>query len=374
MNEFKENLQLMKESFNNIEDNPAIISSHPSDNENKIPFDEDSSQFQEEQHIQSSSNQRNERGRRKRNGLKERLDSVLAENRAKDAERQQLMTYVQEQERRLAEAEAKAQQNAHYSNIYYEKSLENEEQRVLTELELAKESGDIKQEIALQKELAKVAAQQETQLLSKTVLRQNSQQPQLMNYQAEPQPQYQQQNTYQEPVNEYFEEWLEEHPWANPHSPEFDQNLSQEVNEIAVQFNKHLKFNGAGNVIGTPDYYNALSKEMNNRYMLNNNNNDEYYDDNQYVDNSAYEVAPVTKRGSSMADRYVARNQNYNVNPNRPSMAVRKDEFEAAEHLKPALEKVYGRPFTIEESLAEYYKQKQSPRLKEILREMNYQR
>lgn len=367
MSEFQEKLQLLKDGINQVvDDNPALVSSHSSD----IPSnsDENSFPFQEEQdQLQAAPTQYNEKGRRKRNSLREKLNSVLAENRAQAAQQQQLMSYIQDQEMRLAEAENKAQQNAHYSNVYYEKSLENEEQRVLTELELAKENGDIKQEIALQKELAKIAAQQETQLLSKTVLRQQPQlpqQPQPMNY---PEPQFQQ-DGYQEPVNEYFEEWLEEHPWANPHSPEYDSNLSQEVNEIAIKLNKHLKFNGAGNMIGTPEYYNTLSTEMSNRYGLNtdtDNNND-------YTDNRAYEVAPVTTRGSSMADRYIARNQNYNVNPNRPSMRVTKDDWDSAVHLAPVLEKVYGKPFTVEESLAEYYKQKQSPKLKEILREMNY--
>src|SRR5271154_1463905 len=210
MSEFQEKVQMMKEGMSNaIEDNPALISSDlVNDHDEELPID---SAPEETQIPRLSSNQRNEKGRRTKKNLQDRLDAVIADNRAKEAQQQQLMAYLQDQERRLAEAQAKAEQNAHYSNVYYEQGLDNEEQRVLTELEFAKESGDIKKEVAMQQKLAEIAAQKQTQLLSKTL---QKQQPQQAIYQ-EPSaqyPQYQPQMIQQEPVNEYFAEWLEENP------------------------------------------------------------------------------------------------------------------------------------------------------------------
>lgn len=360
MSEFQEKLQAMKEGMTNaLEDNPAIISSNLIDSPSEVmPTDQ-----QEDEPSRSQLPERNERGHRKRKTVRDKLEVVLAENRAKDAQQQQLMAYIQEQERRLAEAEAKAEQNAHYSNVYYEQSLENDEQRILTELEIAKESGDIKKEVAMQQKLAEIAAQKQTQLLSKTLQRN---QPQPASYQEPtyyPQPQYQQKDTYQEePINEYYEDWLEENPWADPRSSEYDSSLSQEVNDIAVELNKNLKFKRHGHMIGTPEYYGALSNIMNERYggNPNNNYNNSEYEDNRAGDLQPYEVAPVTKRGSSMAERYVSNNPatNRQIANNSPSRrALTKDQYQVAVNLAPVLSKIYNRNVSVEEAIGEYLNQ-----------------
>jgi len=356
MSEFQEKVQMMKEGMiNAIEDNPAFISSDlVNDNNEELPIDPAP---EENQRPRLSSNQRNEKGRRTKKNLQDRLDAVIADNRAKEAQQQQLMAYLQDQERRLAEVQAKAEQNAHYSNVYYEQGLENEEQRVLTELEFSKENGDIKKEVAMQQRLAEIAAQKQTQLLSKTL---QKQQPQQAIYQ-EPVVQYPSQNyspqvMQEEPVNEPLEDFLEENPWADPRSSEYDSHLSQEINDIAIEFNKHLKLRGGSYIIGTPEYYSSLREEMYKRYGTNSNSYDDHHD-NEYQDNRAYEVAPVTKRGSSMADRYVSNYQNPN-GPTRERMALTKDEYQIAVKLAPTLSSVYGRPITEKEAVAEYYKRK----------------
>jgi hypothetical protein len=339
MSEFQEKVNMMKEGMSNaIEDNPALISSDlVNDHNEELSIDPTP---EENQRPRLSSNQRNEKGRRTKKNLQDRLDAVIADNRAKEAQQQQLMAYLQDQERRLAEAQAKAEQNAHYSNVYYEQGLDNEEQRVLTELEFAKENSDIKKEIVMQQRLAEIAAQKQTQLLSKTL---QKQQPAPVIYQEPsaqyPLQEYQQQVMQQEPVNENLEDFLEENPWADPRSPEYDQ---------------HLKLKGGSYIIGTPEYYNSIREEMYRRYDTN-GNSDNNYDD--YPDNRAYEVAPVTKRGSSMADRYVSNYQNPNGSTGQ-RMSLTKDEYQVAVKLAPTLSSIYGRPFTEKEAVAEYYKQK----------------
>ena len=359
MSEFQEKLQMIKDgmqdNMNIIENNPAFISSDAVNDEGEpqgAPLEE-----APPQRAQPSDNQRNEKGHRKRKNLKDKFDIILADNHAKTAQNQHLLAVLQEQERRLEEAQAKAEQNAHYSNVYYEQSLENDEKRILTELENAKESGDIKKEVYMQQQLAEIAAQRQTQLLSKTLYKQ--QQPAPVNYQDPSY--YQPQQAYQQaPANEYYEDFLEENPWADPNSPEYDSNLRQEVSDYAAELDKNLKFKGQGSMIGTPEYYGALNNIMNERYGGNANNDNQYNDNDYYEDNRAYEVAPVTKRGSSMADRYVSNNQNPNHNQ-RKNVPLTKEEWDIAARLAPTLSKIYGRPFSVEEAVAEYYKQKMNP-------------
>jgi hypothetical protein len=359
MSEFQEKLQMikdgMKDNLNIIENNPALISSNMVDG--GIEPHEDPSEDAPQQRAQPPANQRNEKGHRKRKLVsKDRLDEVIADNRAKDAQQQQLLAVLQDQERRLEEAQARVEQSAHYSNVYYEQSLENDEKRILTELENAKENGDIKKEVYMQQRLAEIAAQRQTQLLSKTLHKQ--QQPAPVNYQDpsyyQPQPVRQ-----QAPINEHYEDFLEDNPWADPRSPEFDPNLRQEVNDFAMELDKNLKFKGQGNMIGTPEYFGALNNIMNEKYGGNGNvNNDNQYDDNDYYeDNRVYEVAPVTKRGSSMADRYVSNNQNPGTNQRR-NISLTKEEADIGAGLAPTLSKIYGRRITTEEAIAEYYRQK----------------
>jgi hypothetical protein len=165
----------------------------------------------------------------------------------------------------------------------------------------------------------------------------------------------------EEPTNEYLEDWLEDNQWADPRSSEYDEHLSQEVNELAVELNKNLRFNRQGEMIGTPEYYTALSNLMNERYSLNNNRSNSDNSNNYYVDNRAYEVAPVTKRGSSMADRYISNrytsnNQGNNRSTHRP-MSLTKDQYEVASKLGPVLSHFEGKRINENEAIQRYYDQ-----------------
>lgn len=359
MNEFKENLQVIKESIedaNEHQANPAFISSELVDDQGD-PIQENEPEVDNEK---DSYNQRNEKGHRKKKTLRNKFDQLLAENRAKDIQLQQSRAYIQEQERRLAEAQAKAEQSAHNSNIYYENSLENDEQRVITELEIAEESGDTRKKIELQKRLAEIAAQKQTLLLSKSLPKQQDQQFQPPPYQEpyyQPPPQTYESPTYQ-PINEHFEDWIENNSYYDTNSPDFDQELFNEANEIAAILNKRLKFNNASHIIGTPDYFNAISNEMNERYGLSNKSKsderDDYYEDNI----QPYEVAPVTRKGTSMADRYIANKQSHGV-ARRPRMSLSQDQKDVARGLAATLsklnDKVGGKQVSIEEAEAIYY-------------------
>src|SRR6478735_3244578 len=170
MNEFKEQLQAMKDTVNSELDIPQIdiVEDSPPE-EPQEPYN----------------TQKNDKGHRKpQRKIKNRLESVLAEKRMLEAEKQRLQAYVQDQEAAITELRAKTEQQAHYSNVYYEHGLETEQQRLKTEFKLAKEEGDTDKEVELQQRMVEVAAQKQAQLLSKTL--------------QQSQPVYQQ-PTYQQP-------------------------------------------------------------------------------------------------------------------------------------------------------------------------------
>lgn len=360
MSDFKNQVDEMKESMisamNSEEEDKAFISSDIIQEDDEV---DNNPSHAEDAYQKQHSNQRNERGHRKRKSVKDRISAVIADNKSKDAQINQQLLYIQEQERRLAEIQAKADQSAHYTNVYYEQSLENDEQRVTSELEFATENGDIKKQVELQRKLAEVIAARQTQQLSKTI--QKQQQP----YQGDMVPNYYQQPVYNQPynppsvpqehTNEHLEDFLDENPWADPESSEFDPNLSSELNQFAVEMNKNLRFNHASNVIGSQDYYRSLSDEMKRRYSL--NEEQEENNNHEYVDNHAYEVAPVSRRGSSMADRYVSNNQNINRSSHQ-QMALSPMERKIATNMAPQLSKIYGRPVTPEEAIVEYFNRK----------------
>lgn len=372
MSEFQEKFQAMKEGMTEVmnepQHNPALISSDLVDDEGNVQLPNDNL---DEQHEQPLRPPRNERGHRTRKNVKDRLEIIIAENRAQAAQQQQLMSYIEEQQRTIADLQAKANQSDHNSNIYFKQGLDNDEQRVSSELKFADETGDIEKKIELQKRLAEIAAQRQTLLLSESLSRQ---QPQPQNYPPvdnyptqqpiyypnQPVPYNQRQEFANDnPVNEHFEDWVENNSWYDKHSANYDPQLANEVDQVAEELNKYLKFNQQGDMIGTPQYYDAVSNIMQDRYgtQNNNNNNTDYDNNNYYQDNSIYEVAPVTKKGTTMADRYMANKQGNVRAPSQSGVALTPDQEAVARGLVPVLTKLYGRQFSLEEAKAEYYKE-----------------
>lgn len=320
-----------------------------------------------------------DRSQRRKRKSQQRIEAIIAENKMKDYQQQHLVELLQEKENQLAEARALAEQNAYYSNVYYEKSLEENENRILKELENAKEEGDIKKEIEIHKQLADIAAQKHTQRFSKTINRNSREEKYPDNnniYSPEQFQNYQSQQQLQPQLSEHEEEWLEENPWADPNSPEYDQQLNNEFRELVENVNKRLRFNKRSDFIGSPEYLKLLSEEMNKRYgfMDDSRNNDEYENNN----NSFYQernndigpyrtpVAPVTRRESSMADQYLSRN-------NYEGTSITNEELDMARKMMPVYRSFKGRDITEKEAVAEFLKGKKlaldSQREKEKTRE-----
>lgn len=362
MSEFKEKLNNMKESMtDDIEyanDADDIVIRMPEDNVSE-----------EEQPLEQFSNQRNEKGHRQRPGknLKNRINSLTAQIKERENQNQQLLSLVQDQERRLSEAQSKADQNAYYTNVYYEQSLDNESQQVLSELKIAKENGEIDREVELSQRLSDISAKKQTQLLSKTLQKQQLNQNDNSNYYHPPPQNYNHSPAPIDDANEDLEEFLDSNPFLDPSSHEFDHEISNEISQFAADLNKVLKVNRNSNLIGTREYYDIVSEEINKRYGINNNTiNDNYYEPVNEDINKKYGVAPVNRRGSSMADRYVSNNQNYNPRNNNQRMTLSPSEIQIAKNLIPTLQYVNNRTYTEQEAIAEYAKQKMRGDVKEV--------
>lgn len=354
MNEFQNKVQDMKDSMN------------------EVMLESEETEISDNQEDRAT---RNEKGHRRGKRIKNRVNDLQHDNAVLGNQNQQLIALLQEQEARLAEAQAKAEQIAHNNNIYYENSLENEEQRILTEFKLAKENGDTEQEVMLSQRLADVTARKQTQKLHQALQQKERTQwqpPQPI--QPIPQPQYFAPPPVEQSVNEYYEDWLEENSYADPNSPNYDQELSEEAEAIGRRAAKALKFNGGAHVIGTPEYYNIITNEMKFKYGINNNDAHEeesaYYpqqhqplnqprQSRQYAQEvPAYAVAPVSKKGSSMADRYVSTNYNNSARNNSAGGSLTQQEVNQAIRFAPVYTQMWGRTVSEEEAIAIYKSEK----------------
>lgn len=294
-------------------------------------LDEKKSSVEEKQDSPSKYRKKNS------NPFKKRIDQLTYENKLKEQQKYELIQKLQEKERLIAEKEELLSKNEQYKNAYYENNLQTREEAIISELKNAKEEGDIDKEVDLQKALAQVKAEQSTYSLYKTQeeLRKHNEYKEEKysdsNYEKYlyPQtPQYSPEEEYEsEDYNEAYAEWLSENPWADHNSRYFSHKLRSEIDAFASELNDRLSFNGQSDLIGTPAYFQTLSNVMKDKYYV----GDEDDDNSNNTNNNHYNVvAPVNRKGSSMADQYMSRNQNNTRN----STKLTPDEYEIARNLQ----------------------------------------
>ena len=298
--------------------------------------------------------------RKKVDGLKRRIEQVTFEKNVREAQTRELLTKIQEQEQRLADQQALLEQNEQYKNAYYENNLQTRENAIVNELKVAKEEGDVDKEISLSKELAKVTADQSTYGLYKSQLKNQSNQPQYnSNYDNTqniyPEPTYGNNiqgpdSDYGEPINEAYDVWLERNSWADPESQNYSPRLRNEANELANELDEMLRYNGNTNVIGTPAYFKSIENLMSQRYAVQNEEPRQREPQSQ-----SYNVAPVSRNGSSMADQYMMKNPNNT----RQHMSLSEDEYKIARNLQIKLPN--GKMASSDEAVRLYADAKRNP-------------
>jgi hypothetical protein len=308
------------DSMGGITDSPTISVNEPADEGNPQEVYENVDPYPQQKQRKTS--------RKTVEGLKRRIDQVTFEKSVREAQTQELLARIQDQEQRLAQQQSLLEQNEQYKNAYYENNLQTREAGIINELKVAKEEGDIDKEIALSKELAKVTADQSTYGLYKSQLKNQS----THNYNDPdiyPEPTYGNnipvpEPTYDEPVNEAYDLWLERNPWADPESRNYSPRLRDEANQLADEINERLRYNGNSDIIGTPAYFDSIENLMSQRYGLQNEAKPQK-EQSQY-----YNVAPVSRNGSSMADQYMTRNPNNT----RRHIPLSEDEYKIARNLQ----------------------------------------
>lgn len=282
--------------------------------------------------------------RRKVEYFRDRLDQLTFENNVKQAQNQDLLARVQEQERLLAEKQYQLEQNEQHKNAYYENNLQTREVSILNELKMAKEEGDVDKEIALSKALAQVAAEQSTYGFYKSQLKA---QPPQSDYDDSSESTFYPvptvNNNYDEPENDALDSWLEKNQWADPNSSHFSPRLRQEANALSTELDEMLRYNGSSHMIGTPEYFESLDNLMSERYAI-----QDAPAKQPTSNNSQYNVAPVSRNGSSMADQYISKNPNNT----RQSMSLTEDEYKIARNLQIKLPN--GRYATGDEAVRRY--------------------
>jgi hypothetical protein len=273
-------------------------------------------------------------------GTLEQQNNFLAQQAAQQAaEKAALLEKLQQYEAAMAK-------QAEERNEHYEEVLDSQEDALLQAIKRAKEDGDIDAEVKLINNLADVKARKTT---NEYDLYQKRYQAKLREESIKDEP-YVPIETFAQPqkqerLPEVFQDWLEDNSWyeSNP-------KLRQEADTFAEDYANRLSFNNLGHLIGSPEFYENISKVMNDRYGSKSNPSDEGYneqpDDTNYstyenrhqpeypVQASPYAsqtpVAPVTRRGLNMADQYVQTQRN----TQGPLRALTKEEFAIARHLQ----------------------------------------
>lgn len=282
--------------------------------------------------------------KRRSESFRNKIDQLTLEKNVREAQNQELLARVQEQERLLAEKQYQLEQNEQHKNAYYENSLQTRETSILNELKVAKEEGDVDKEIALSKALAQVAAEQSTYGFYKSQLKAQPT-PSDYNYDDSSESTFYPVPTvntnYEEPENDVLDSWLEKNQWADPNSSHFSPRLRQEANALSTELDEMLRYNGSSHMIGTPEYFDSLDNLMAEKYAIQD-------PPAKQTSNSQYAVAPVSRNGSSMADQYISKNPNNT----RQSMSLTEDEYKIARNLQIKLPN--GRYATGDEAVRRY--------------------
>lgn len=310
---------------NSLNEEQAHISSPFDDHPNEVQ------NFDEEHH------EPKERKRRKKNPFQKRIDQLVYEKGTVEQNNaflaQQLAekeAFLAQQQARLQEYEQKINQKDEYANEYFETTLDTQESNLKSRLKQAKEEGDVDAEVEIIDQLADLKSTRATheawkiqeQVRKQQELQNEDYVPYEVNVKPPPMPKV---------ADLEFQEWLAENQWyQNP-------QLKSEADSVANELSNILLFNNQGDIIGTPDFRESVTKIMKERYGVgysdpapSNYDEGDYYPD-AYRSNMAPQrssVAPVTRPGTTMAHNYM--NQR---GGERFGRALSKEEYEVARHL-----------------------------------------
>jgi hypothetical protein len=135
-------------------------------------------------------------------------------------------------------------------------------------------------------------------------------------YQEQAQPYYPPQNYMQPapepPANPFLEEFMDENPWFNQNSSEYDHRLAQEAVNIFDELTTQLKLTPDKHKIGTREFFNAAKKALKRNHGIVDEDGGYYEEPQQYYppqrQNRQTPIAPVGQsHGSSYSGGRSAR-------------------------------------------------------------------
>lgn len=275
------------------------------------------------------------RKKKNANPFNKRIDRLTAEKGEFEQHAHFLAQQLAERDAVIAAQREKEQEllvelshKSKYADSAFEHNLQNLENSLIDKIEQAELEGDIRKKTELGRDLAKVVAQQSTYELYKSQQQQQQQQA-LYN---EPYIPYETPiitplPPRQAPVNEDFMEWRESNSWYGE-----DANLTREADEIAEDLARRLRFNNQAQLIGTNEFRQSISNIMHDRYGIGAVEPEAQEDSSSYA--PTYQtrppaVAPVQRRGTSMADQYVTNRGN----GNQRMSPLTKEEYNLARYL-----------------------------------------
>jgi hypothetical protein len=94
-------------------------------------------------------------------------------------------------------------------------------------------------------------------------------------------PELQEQQSYKKPSSEdlaytsdhreAFSEWIENNPWANENSDDFDRDLHAEADEYSIKLMKKYTISGRKSEIGSSEFFDEISDYIHSKYEVENN-------------------------------------------------------------------------------------------------------
>ena len=145
-------------------------------------------------------------------------------------------------------------------------------------------------------------------------------------------------------TNVYAEEWLAENPWfdSTPGNPDFDPEMAQEAMQLSSIFDRELRRSRRSDVIGTPDYFDAISEAVRDKFGLTEDNEyEETYEEPSYQAPAPRQnIAPVSRSSGG--------------NASRPATSHQRTVYLNSTEKELALSLDYGANLTAQEKLKRY--------------------
>lgn len=346
--DFQKSYQEFKSSLLN---EPEVTVEGESLGNEQIPVEQELPSAQAEDQFQTSEHKAPPK-RKNKNTFEQRIAALHSQNLARQ---EALMNKERENEylkQQLQQKYAEVAEKDEFANLHFESSIKAREIALMNELIAAKEEGNYQKEVELEAALFDVKAQKHTQDLYKNQIQPHQQRNNNAQQIAEL-TNANQQYSYQEyqepsvdpyqPINENYEEWLQNNSWANPDTQDYDHDLMQDAVQISTNLEKMLKLKKRSDLIGTKEFYDAIDNALQEEYGIGGHEQQEepvyqqpHRQEPRYAPSpqQSYPVEPVARGNLTMAEQYNRQYQNRPQSTASKPSSLTQNEYTVARNLQ----------------------------------------